>query len=185
MSMSPPESHHHHHHNIFQQSTVQFSLTAYTSLQYLIPPPYLQHQINSNIKPTPSRMQFTTILASSILAFSAGISAAPTSAPNVTLRIFNDQTGINSDATVPADNVARDITTLFQGTPIGNAGFIGTSAQLTQFSDTTKCQLANKNVPGWVIQLDGRAKNFVDLDGDVTKAIPVSIGGFTFACSPA
>jgi hypothetical protein len=142
-------------------------------------PNQFKHQTNT------FKMQFTTILASSILAFSAGISAAPTSAPNVTLRIFNDQTGINSDATVPADNVARDITTLFQGTPIGNAGFIGTSAQLTQFSDTTKCQLANKNVPGWVIQLDGRAKNFVDLDGDVTKAIPVSIGGFTFACSPA
>jgi hypothetical protein len=130
-------------------------------------------------------MQFTTILASTILAFSAGISAAPTSAPNVTLRIFNDQTGINSDATVPADNVARDITELFKGTAIGNAGFVGTSAQLTQFSDTTKCQLINKYVAGWAIQLDGRAHNFADLDGDATKAIPVSVGGFTLTCSPA
>jgi hypothetical protein len=128
-------------------------------------------------------MQFTTILASTILAFATGISAVPTPAPEVTLRIFNDQTGINSDATVPADNVARDITTLFANKAIGNAGFVGTSAQLTKFSDTTKCQLANKYYPGWVIQLDGRAKNFVDLDGDVTKPIPVAIGGFTFSCS--
>jgi hypothetical protein len=130
-------------------------------------------------------MQFTSILASTILAFATGISAAPTSVPNVTLKIFNDQTGVNSAATVPADNVARDISTLFQNTAIGNAGFVGTSAQLTQFSDTTKCQLTNKYYPGWVIQLDGRAKNFVDLDGDVTKAVPVYVGGFTFACTPA
>jgi hypothetical protein len=130
-------------------------------------------------------MQFTTIIASTILAFATGISAAPTAAPNVTLRIANDQTGASSVATVPADNVARDITTLFQNTPIGNAGFIGTSAQLTQFADTTKCQLANKFYPGWVIQLDGRSKNFVDLDGDKTKAVPISISGFTFSCSPA
>jgi hypothetical protein len=128
-------------------------------------------------------MQFTTILASSILAFSSSISGAPTSTPNVTIRVFNDVTGINSDATVPADNVPRSIGGLFQGTAIGNAGFVATSAQLTQFADSTKCTLVNSNIPSWTIQLDGRSKNFVDLDGDVTKAVPTWIGGFTFQCT--
>jgi hypothetical protein len=128
-------------------------------------------------------MQFTNILASTIIAFASSISAVPTPAPNVTLRVFNDVTGINSDATVPADNVPRSIAKLFQGTAIGNAGFVGTSAQLTQFSDSTKCTLVNSNIPGWTIQLDGRSKNFVDLDGDVTKPVPIWISGFTFQCT--
>ncbi|KAI1544902.1 rve domain containing protein, partial [Pyrenophora tritici-repentis] len=59
---------------------------------------------------------------------------------------------------------------------------LGTSAQLTGFQDLTKCQLLNLNIPGWTIDLDGRAKNFVDLDGDVTKPIPTWLNGFTFHC---
>ena len=128
-------------------------------------------------------MQFTTILASSVLAFSSGISAIPSPLPQVTLRVFNGQTGISSDVTVPTDNVPRFVHDLFRGTPIGNAGNVGSSAQLTQFSDTTKCTLVNHSGWDWTIQLDGRAKNFVDLDGDVTKAVPIWIGGFTFQCT--
>jgi hypothetical protein len=129
-------------------------------------------------------MQFTTIIASSIIAFASGISALPAPGPNVTIRIFNDISGANAAATVPTDNVPRSITSLLAGTPIANGGFVATSAQLTQFTDTTKCQLVNTAVPGWTItQLDGRAQNFVDLDGDKSKAIPTYIGGFTFQCS--
>ncbi|KAF2822475.1 hypothetical protein CC86DRAFT_301047 [Ophiobolus disseminans] len=128
-------------------------------------------------------MQFTTILASTVLAFASGISAIPAPFSQVTLRIFNDQTGINSDATVPADNAPRYLSDLFRGTPIGNAGLVATSAQLTQFSDSTKCKLVDQTGKNWVIELDGRAKNFVDLDGDVTKPIPVYIAGFTFQCT--
>jgi hypothetical protein len=131
-------------------------------------------------------MQFTTILASTVLAFASGISAAPTAAAGqVTLRIFNDQTGVNSDATIVADNTPHPITDLFRNTAIGNAGFIGTSAQLVQFTDAAKCTLVNHNGWDWVIELDGRAKNFVDLDGDVTKPVPTWLGGFTFQCSQA
>ncbi|KAF2856451.1 hypothetical protein T440DRAFT_462734 [Plenodomus tracheiphilus IPT5] len=131
-------------------------------------------------------MHFTIALASTILAFAAGISAIPNPIPQITIRISNDQTGANAAATVPADNVPRNVVDLFRGTAIDSAGNIfGTSAQLTGFSDTTKCKLVNVNVHDWVIDLDGRAKNFVDLDGDVTKAVPVWLGGFTFQCSQA
>jgi hypothetical protein len=129
-------------------------------------------------------MQFTTILASTILAFASGITAAPTD-NTVTVRITNDQSGANAAATVIADNVPRPITSLFAGTAIANNGFVATSAQLTKFTDGAKCKLVNTNSWGWTIELDGRAKNFADLDGDKTKAIPTWIGGFTFQCSQA
>ncbi|KAH7092629.1 hypothetical protein FB567DRAFT_242252 [Paraphoma chrysanthemicola] len=133
-------------------------------------------------------MQFTTILASTLIAFASGITALPAPAAQITLRIFNDQTGVNAAATVPADNVPRYVSDLFRDTPIGKNGLVATSAQLVQFSDTSKCSLINRavgNGGSWEIKLDGRAKNFVDLDGDVTKAVPVYIGGFSFQCSQA
>jgi hypothetical protein len=127
-------------------------------------------------------MQFTTILASAVLAFATGITAAPTPG-QVTIRIFNDQTGINSDATILADGKPNAITTIFANSAIGNAGFVGTSAQLVQFTDSTKCTLVNQNGWNWTIELDGRSKNFVDLDGDSTKPVPTWVGGFTFQCT--
>jgi hypothetical protein len=169
-----------HHHHI--SSSISQSSTLITHI-YFGYSNFTDATLPSTHQNQPIKMQFTTVLASTIIALASGISAVPTPAPNVTIRVFNDVTGINSDATVPADNVPRPITTLFEGTAIGNAGFIGTSAQLTQFSDSTKCTLANSNIPGWTIQLDGRSKNFVDLDGDVTKPIPTWIGGFTFQCT--
>ncbi|KAH9866344.1 hypothetical protein IAQ61_008349 [Plenodomus lingam] len=106
--------------------------------------------------------------------------------PQITIRIYNDQTGANAAATVPADSIPRNIVDLFRGSAIDSAGnIIGTSAQLTEFTDSTKCKLVNVNVQGCVIELDGRAKNFVDLDGDNTKANPVWLRGFSFQCSKA
>jgi len=130
-------------------------------------------------------MQFTSILASSILAFASGISAAPaaqatTDIPNITLRIFEDISGTRSDATVPGDNVPRPILELFKGSAIANIGFNATSAQLVQFVDSSQCLLVRDNV---TIQLDGRAKNFADIDGDRAIAVPTYIGGFTFQCT--
>lgn len=126
-------------------------------------------------------MQFTLptllVLASSVLAL-------PASTTQITLRIANDVTGASGSATFPADGTPRSIPSLFRGSPIdtGYGNIIGTSAQLTQFKDNTKCQLVNANVPGWVIEIDGRSKNFVDLDGDNTKAVPTWLGGFTVSC---
>jgi hypothetical protein len=133
------------------------------------------------------KMQFTTILASSILAFASSISAAPTTTnttSTVTLRVYDDITGVNSDATVLDDNVPHAITDLFQGTAIGNAGFNATSAQLVKFADLTQCVLVNSAL-GRTIQLDGRSKNYADIDGDRAIAVPTYIGGFTFQCTPS
>lgn len=133
-------------------------------------------------------MQFTTIIASAIVAFASGITALPAPGAQITVRIFNDQTGVNADASVPVDNAIRYVSDLFRDTPIGKNGLVATSAQLVQFSDTTKCSLVNYAVGHggtWEIQLDGRAKNFVDLDNDPTRPVPVYIGGFSFQCSQA
>ncbi|KAF1850420.1 uncharacterized protein K460DRAFT_301447 [Cucurbitaria berberidis CBS 394.84] len=131
-------------------------------------------------------MKFTIAAAATTLALATGISALPAPASQITIRIFNDQSGANAEATVPVDNVPRNVVDLFRSTAIDSAGNIfGTSAQLTKFSDTSKCTLVNVNVRDWKIELDGRAKNFVDLDGDKTKAVPIWLGGFTFQCSQA
>jgi len=131
-------------------------------------------------------MKFSSIIASTILAFASSSTAIPSPIPQITIRIFNDMTGANAEATIPADGIPRSIPDLFRGTSIDSKdGIIGTSAQLTKFSDTTKCSLTNLNAQNWVIELDGRAKNFVDLDGDVSKAVPIWLGGFTFQCPQA
>jgi hypothetical protein len=132
-------------------------------------------------------MQFTTISAAAILAFAAGISALPAPNAQVTLKIFNDQTGANAEATISASGTAYSLTDLFAGSAIdtGNGNLLGTSAQLTKFQDTTQCQLINLNIPDYVIDIDGRAKNFVDLDGDVTRPLPIWLNGFTFSCAAA
>lgn len=128
-------------------------------------------------------MQFTTMLASAVLAFASGITALPT-AGQVTLRIFNDQTGINSDISVPADNVPRYLQDLLKGTAIG-ATNVATSAQLINAHDSTQCLFQTTRKYDWTVPIDGQAHNFVDLDGDVTKAVPIWIGDFTFQCSSA
>ncbi|CAE7001756.1 hypothetical protein CFE70_001203 [Pyrenophora teres f. teres 0-1] len=131
-------------------------------------------------------MQFTSTIISTILALAASSTAIPTSVPipTITLKIYNDMTGASATASIPADGVPHFISDLFRGSAISSASgdILGTSAQLTGFQDLTKCQLVNLNIPGWTIDLDGRAKNFVDLDGDVTKPIPTWLNGFTFHC---
>lgn len=129
-------------------------------------------------------MQFTIALASTILAFATGITALPQSGSNtVTLAISNDQSGAQGSVTVVADGVPRSVATLFAGSPIaaGNT-IIGTSARLTKFTDNTKCKFVQGS---WVIEIDGRSKNFVELDGVPGKAVPVSLNGFSFTCTSA
>ena len=74
----------------------------------------------------------------------------------------------------------QNLLELFQGSAIANIGFNATSAQLVQFVDSSQCLLVRDNV---TIQLDGRAKNFADIDGDRAIAVPTYIGGFTFQCT--
>ena len=90
-------------------------------------------------------MQFTTLLATSVLAFATGISAVPAPFPSVTVTITNDVNGATSPATVQADNVPRRLAELLGAeSSIAKGGFVATSAQLTQFQDLTHCALVSR-----------------------------------------
>jgi hypothetical protein len=89
-------------------------------------------------------MQFTTLLATSVLAFATGISAIPNPFREVTVTITNDITGASSRATVLDNNVPRPLVDLLGAdSSIAKDGFVATSAQLTQFQDGTKCALVS------------------------------------------
>jgi hypothetical protein len=129
-------------------------------------------------------MQFAITLASTILAFALGTSAIPS--PQVVLHISNDLTGANAQASIPADNVPHSIAQLFHGTAVDtDQHIIGTSAQLNTFSDSIKCTLTSTTIPGWVYEFDGRAHNFVDLDGQTAVTIPIWLENFNFQCTLA
>jgi hypothetical protein len=127
-------------------------------------------------------MQFTLAIVAAI--FASSITAAPTlearnAVPSITVSITNDQTGASASATVPGDGIARNLTDLFGGSAIDQHGaIVGTSAQLTKFSDNTKCFFQNVNC---IINFDGR-KTFADLDGNKDIALPVYLNGFNLQC---
>ncbi|KAF1970480.1 hypothetical protein BU23DRAFT_556699 [Bimuria novae-zelandiae CBS 107.79] len=121
-----------------------------------------------------------TLLLTTILASLATAAPTNSSLHQITVSISNDLTGDHASATVPSDGIARDLTTLFAGSAIDqHGGIIGTSAQLTQFTDGTRCFFQNGNT---IIDLNGREKSFMDLDGDRTKALPVWLNGFNLQC---
>lgn len=121
-----------------------------------------------------------TLTLLTLLPLALALPQQPTP-PTISLRITNDQTGAGANALIPTDNLARPVSTLYANTPISAGGsVVGTSAQLVQFTDGTQCQF---NVQGGgVIQLDGRARNFAELDGDSTVAMPVVLDGWTVQC---
>jgi hypothetical protein len=127
-------------------------------------------------------MQFTLAVVTAI--FASIISAAPAlparnAILSITVSITNDQTGASGSATVPGDGIARNLTDLFGGSAIDqNGAIIGTSAQLTKFSENTKCFFQNVN---WIINFDGK-KTFVNLDGNKDVALPVYLNGFNVQC---
>lgn len=127
-------------------------------------------------------MKFNLALLATI--FGSTISAAPTlssrdTVPSITISISNDQTGRNAAVTVPGDGIARNIPDLFRGTAVDQDGAItGTSAQLIQFADNTRCFFQNVNV---IINLNGRA-TYVDLDNQSDAVIPVNLNGFNLQC---
>jgi hypothetical protein len=126
---------------------------------------------------------FITGVPAPVRPSSTSATPSATAFPEITIRIYNDETGANAAATVLADGSSHDISDLFHGSAIDNNGnIVGTSAQLVKFLDSTKCAMVNMKVEDWVVELDGRAKNFVDLDRDMSKAIPVWLNGFSFAC---
>ncbi|KAF2441925.1 hypothetical protein P171DRAFT_475322 [Karstenula rhodostoma CBS 690.94] len=123
-------------------------------------------------------MQLTLISTAFFLA--TLITAVPNPIHQITVSVTNDLTGAHASATVPSDGLARNLTSLFRGSAIDDHGaIVGTSAQLTQFTDRTRCFFQNYN---HIIDLNGRGKTFVDLDGDKSKAVPVYLNGFNLQC---
>jgi hypothetical protein len=121
-------------------------------------------------------MQLTLATTTLLLAYLT--TASPIH--QITVSISNDLTGAHASASVPSDGLARNLTDLFGGSAIDNHGaIVGTSAQLTQFTDTTRCFFQNYN---HIINLNGREASFVDLDGDRSKALPVYLNGFNLQC---
>ncbi|KAF1833883.1 hypothetical protein BDW02DRAFT_551693 [Decorospora gaudefroyi] len=103
----------------------------------------------------------------------------PSSSPTITLRLTNDQTGASSHVSIPLNATPLPLTSLL---PTTGTSLFATSAQLISFTDATVCRLVNERVPGWIVELDGRARNFVDLDGVKGEAVPVEVGGFVVQC---
>ncbi|KAL1642020.1 hypothetical protein SLS61_009866 [Didymella pomorum] len=162
--------------------TVQLLLEEVTPSATSTPKPATTFVTSAYITGVPAP---TAVTQTSSCDVSASILPIPSPTPvsQITIRIFNDQAGANAEASVLADGVPRSIPDLFRGKAIDNNGDIfGTSAQLVRFSDSTKCSLTNLNVPDWVFELDGRARNFADLDEDASKAERVWLNGFTFQC---
>lgn len=118
------------------------------------------------------RFAFFTTLTASVVA------ASPIH--QITVSIYNDLTGAHGSAAGPSDGLARNLTMLFSDSPINNHGaIIGISAHLIRFTDGTRCFFQKGNT---IINLNGRAQSFVDLDGDKSKTIPVYLNGFNLQC---
>jgi hypothetical protein len=176
-----------HQQQFNQQSILLFQFHLCLHFPYLLTTLTLHNQylpitsINST-ENLIAKMQFTLALVAAI--FASGITAAPAlearnAVPSITVSITNDQTGASASATVRGDGIARNLTDLFGGSAIDQHGaIVGTSAQLTKFSDNTKCFFQNVN---WIINFDGK-KTFVDLDGNKDVALPVYLNGFNLQC---
>lgn len=128
-------------------------------------------------------MKFTLAIFATI--FASAISAAPATSPrdtvpSIIISVANDLTGANAAVPVPGDGIARNIPDLFRGTAIDrNGAFMATSAQLTKFSEKTRCFFQNVN---WIINLNGKDKTYADLDGNKDVAKPVDLKGFNLQC---
>lgn len=129
-------------------------------------------------------MQFTILSITAILAALTSAAPAPIGLPNpfreITVVVSNDFTGASAPATVLNDGRARNLTDLFRNSAIDRNGVIvGMSAMLTKFTDGTLCFFQNYNE---IIDMNGRDKSWVNLDGDSTKAIERDLNGFNLQC---
>ncbi|KAF2666890.1 hypothetical protein BT63DRAFT_427304 [Microthyrium microscopicum] len=122
-------------------------------------------------------MQFTIATIVSLLA--AVSMAAP--ADRTTVQLTNDQTGRNAAAVIPLDGIPRQITALYGGSAVDNAGLItATSAQLIQIVQGAACVFAGPGGAAFATLND--RKTFVDVDGNPANAIPVVLNDATLQC---
>lgn len=123
----------------------------------------------------------TTMILSSAALFFAGALAAP--APLVfKVQLANDQSGKNANVDVPVDGVTRTFGQLWGGvfgTPV-----IATSLQAVSpgaGGNNVMCVVTDPAKPGLSMPLNAR-NTFIDLDGQVGKAVPTDVTGFTINC---
>lgn len=70
--------------------------------------------------------------------FGAGIASKPI--PQITVSLINDQTGMNAQATIPANGAIFAISDLFANTRVDDVGCVfASSAQLIRFVDNVFC----------------------------------------------
>ncbi|KAJ5201752.1 uncharacterized protein N7498_006415 [Penicillium cinerascens] len=85
-------------------------------------------------------MLFTNVAAIALGFFASSGLAAPSWAKYVTVQLANEQSGTNSDITIPIDGVMRPVQELWGQTDVAHEGLVfASSAMLTAFPETTIC----------------------------------------------
>jgi hypothetical protein len=135
---------------------------------------HFQHCSTANMKSFSS-------LAVAIAFYSSSLSATPTSTPRITITITNELDNQTASAFIPGDGRLRRVPDLFANTDLDQNGqFFGTSSQLTQFVDNTRCLI--RSIAGDVHL--NTSVPLVDLDGNpnVASLKPLVLNGFQIRC---
>ncbi|EUC31302.1 hypothetical protein COCCADRAFT_38550 [Bipolaris zeicola 26-R-13] len=130
-------------------------------------------------------MKASMIISSAALFF-AGALAAPATARSAstvfTVQLANDLSGKNANADVPVNGGARTFGQLF-GAAFGPK-VLATSIQAVSpgaGGNNVQCVLIDPAAPAFGVVLNSW-NTFVDLDGNVDKAIETDVTAFTIEC---
>jgi hypothetical protein len=119
-------------------------------------------------------------LAIAVALVGSSVSAAPAGVPQVNVTITNEIDNQAAAALIPADGHFRRVPDLFADSALDQNGrFFGTSAQLTQFVDDTRCLIRSRTGD---LLLNSSAP--LDLDGNPNVALlePLLLNGFKIRC---
>ncbi|KAF2623862.1 hypothetical protein BU25DRAFT_424541 [Macroventuria anomochaeta] len=126
-----------------------------------------------------------SIIASTLAIFGSAL-AFPTAPQTQTQTLFtiqltNDFSGANAIRSVAVNNTPTTFSTLFTGTIlVKNGAVIATSVQNVNPQGNAQCVI--KNAVGAEVGRINNQKTFLDLDGDVTKAVETDVSAFTITC---
>ncbi|EUC45466.1 hypothetical protein COCMIDRAFT_95511 [Bipolaris oryzae ATCC 44560] len=130
-------------------------------------------------------MKASMIISSAALFFAGALAAPATarSAPiNFTVQLANDLSGKNANADVPVNGGARTFGQLF-GAAFGPK-VLATSLQAVSpgaGGNNVHCVIINPAAPAYGVVLNSW-NTFVDLDGNVQKAVETDVTAFTIEC---
>jgi hypothetical protein len=116
-----------------------------------------------------------------IALYGSSISAKPTSTPRITVTIANELDNQKASALIPGDDRFRRVPDLFANTDLDQNGqFFGTSAQLSQFMDGTRC-IIRSNIGDLLLN---SSVPLIDLDGNPNVALlkPLVLNGVQIRC---